>query len=612
MADESYQIGIDIKAETSGASEAVAALEDVKRAAGEAGTAVSSVGDSVAGGGGLREVVQPAREAKTSLDELAKNDYLRNNAGREIAQQSEVAAGGIWQATDSVKGLVAQIASGGTSISGWINSLKSITANAGGAAGAVTGLASAIAIAVGAIALTVKASEKFAEWLADITHDAVDASGALRKLENSRLDFEDQQKAAEDLASKLESARKKSVELQESISKLDDAKADVEIKRLDLAEKKELAAAGDDETPKAAIRVKYDAQRADVSGRREEEAATQRLTPIKEELSKLEMDRVTLTKALAKHTERAERAESTIADAAVELRMTFTDALRLGQSSEKLQKAMDDAAAAGDELKTAMLAQLKEFVPIFRQSRPAQEDTERKLGDIDADIQRKRVDVETGERQIESARLSREGSKIDLGQESVTALRGLQDALLKAQADQAAASARLTAAQARGGAVEQGAAFADIQAAQARIAEIKTLIADTSRNLAAAGVEVSNATVAFGRDVNAAATGVAADMTAAAGEVKATATAGVQDVKTAAGEVTKATVDASSEMSGAVRELSQAVVGQIQSLSNSLTNALQGVRNEVTNLSARVTVTESAAAAANASASLALSQIRNR
>ncbi len=98
-----------------------------------------------------------------------------------------------------------------------------------------------IAAVCGSIVAIDFGSEKIANWWVNRTHQAVDTSGALKKLEDSRIAFEEQRAAAEEQATEMDEAHKASVRLQEAISRLNDAKAEAEIRRLELEEARALA-----------------------------------------------------------------------------------------------------------------------------------------------------------------------------------------------------------------------------------------------------------------------------------------------------------------------------------------------------------------------------------
>ena len=605
MADRVYEIEFRTTVVGAGAEKMQADLRDV-------GEAASTANAQIQGSGGpLDELRKQLEATKQEANRVAEE--LNNVAGqaKPTAESIDNAAESTRQFTADVggsvqglQGLYSQLNSGGTSAQGWTKSLSAATSATGGLMTNLIGVTGVIGGFIAAISMVEDASRSFANWLLSMDKSVTDTTSALEKMESVRLDMADQKKSIQDFIADVQQAISETKEFERVANKFRDQQAKTERARIEGQARKDIAAAGGDKNAEAAIRARADAQLAALDGTRATEKVDSDLALIKREMFLLEQQKLGLEQRSTEAASRYASASEYIAQISEELGVSFSDALRLGKNTEKLNKAINDATTLDQK---SQLQSLGEAAKNRGAAQQVLNERDRELPGIATKLELLATKMETLLLRREEEQLKQDTKAIDLGADSQKALMSLTDAIREQQKRVSDAQSLLGAAQrdlSPSAGLKQNAAYANLTTEQGKLSTLqqqfdqaKAAIEEGNRLLGDAHVlgaeSVKNSAVEGAGKINQAADGAKAAVDKAA---------------------TQFTIDAESaigKVDGSVQQLGSVTAQSFEMVAKSVENVAVEVVQRMRSLESRLASAEASATRAESTANRTAAQVRN-
>jgi len=610
VADRVYEIEFKTTAVDTGAQQVQQDINDVTAATQAANTALQ----------GIDNKAMADLESQVSSLKKEANDLV--GTFQSVKQGGTASAEGIKEATvateqfeakipgiaSSIQGLSSQFNSGGTSAQGWAKSISAVTTETGSLGIKMIGLAGIIGGFIGAISIVESASKDFADWILSMGEAAVDATTAIEKLENVRLDLKDQRKAVQGFVSDIREAIEESKEFERVANAFQDQKASTDKARIEARAKTDIAAAGGDPTAEAAIKARAAIEIAAVDNARALQKIDSDIQQENREIFFLKQQKKGIEERIQQALIKEENATKKIEEVAQSLGKSFEEAVRLGESTERLNKAIENAAtiAEGSSLKA-----LGQAVQTRTSAQDVTKSAQTEVNQADSKIEQLLTSIATSQLKREEEQLNQQSQSIDLGSSSMSALQAIEKAIRDQERKVDESRRAVSTAQATAGGVEQGAAQSVLASNESELARLRGLYDSAAAAVKQGSQTFGDSFTQGAQSIQDAATKAQKSLDSAKDSVNDISDIAVKSVSDAATKVVESTTTATGNIAGSVDKLGVSVMGGFTKVGSAIEQVAASVESQIRLFNQRLANAETDAKNADDRSKKVASQVAN-
>jgi hypothetical protein len=583
----------------------------------------------------VEEITAPTGSEPTPLDPLIKSAEEASQkipvAEREL--QRFLAANGV--AAGEAGKLATELARGTTNLGGFkdalegvlgpastgevnINALKKSVFALGSESAAVSSLGLA-GLVVG-LGLLVKGAYDSSEPIANLilslqglNESAVDASGALAKVEKNNLKLDGQLQALDAMTQRLQEDRREADNLVAALNRVEQSRLKAETARINREESEGVAAAGGDKAQESIVRARAEAQRAALTGQTETAEAERGVTSAKDEISRLAYEQVALEKRLQQAISEREKFEVIIRQKAEELALSYEEALRLSQDSNKLRAEIDRAQKSGNQGEAADLDVLGQAGKSFGKADRTATTAERGLNENRQASAIADLGLQAAVNDLKAAQEKNTQTAVEVGKQYGEASRDLAGKVAELTAQLAADKERLAVAQGStgtpGSAQDQTAAYQKVQETEQALQRMKQLQDDAAREIQAGSARFGESFTSSASSVKANADAAKTAVESAGQAVSAAATVSTNALEATATRVV-ASVDGNlGKIPVAMDKLGGSLTGAIDRVAGGVERIAGAVDTRLAVLERQLAAVDTIARSAIRQAEIATSQI---
>jgi hypothetical protein len=593
---------------------------------------IDKVNSAVAG------ITAPAPETPTPLDPLIKSAEEASEkipvAEREL--QRFLKANGMVEG--QARQMASEIARGTTNMSGFKDALEGLVGPASTgefhinalkkslfALGSESAAVSSIGLAglVVGLGLLVKGAHDSSEPIANLilrfqglNDEVADASGALGRLEKLNLKLDGQQQALEQMKQRLQEDRREADNLVAALNRVEQSRLKAETARINKEEAQGVAAAGGDKVQESIVRARAEAQRAALSGQTETAEAERGVTSAKDEISRLAYEQVALEKRLQQALSEREKFEVIIRQKAQELALSYDEALRLAQDSNKISAEIERAQKSGNQGEAADFDVLRQAGKSFGKADRTATTAERGLNENRQAREVADLGLQAAVNDLKAVQEKNTQTAGEVGKQYGEANRDLAGKVAELTAQLAADKERLAVTQGSTGnpgtAQDQGAAYQKVQETEQALQRAKQLQEDAARENVALSARFGESFTAGASAVKASADAAKTAVDSAGQAVSAAATVSTNALEATATRVV-ASVDGNlGKIPVAMDKLGGSLTGAFDRVAGGVERIAGAVDTRLAVLERQLATVDTIARSASRQAEIATSQIANQ
>lgn len=569
----------------------------------------------------LEPLIKSADEASKKIPEVERelNGFLKTTGMAEAqARQmaTEIARGTTNMSVfkDALEGLVGPASTGEFHI----NALKKSVFALGSESAAVSSIGLA-GLVVG-LGLLVKGAHDSAEPIANLilrfqglNDEVADASGALGRLEKLNLKLDGQQQALEQMKQRLQEDRREADNLVAALNRVEQSRLKAETARINREEAQGVASAGGDKAQESIVRARAEAQRAALTGQTETAEAERGVTSAKDEISRLAYEQVALEKRLQQALSEREKFEVIIRQKAQELALSYEEALRLAQDSNKIRAEIERAQKSGNQGEAADLDVLGQAGKSFGKADRTATTAERGLNENRQAREVADLGLQSAVNDLKAVQEKNTQTAVEVGKQYGEASRDLSAKVAELTAQLAADKERLAVAQGSTGtpgtAQDQAEAYQKVQETEQALQRAKQLQDDAAREIQAGGARFGESFTAVAASVKSSADAAKTAVDNAGQAVTAAAAVSTRALEATATKVV-ASVDGNlGKIPVAMDKLGGSLTGAFDRVAGGVERIAGAVDTRLATLERQLATVDTIARSASRQAEIATSQI---